>query len=171
MKKDTKKEPKYAMAHRTDKGLAEEAYTILDDLLAAEHGELVDATVGIAWRYQEGEDADGHTKLGQAKLMGDFGYATTGYDVIIVLNYKWFNETTPAQRKALIDHELCHVAVVEDENEDPMVWADGRPLLRKRKHDLEEFHEIVARHSLWKDDIKAFVKAAQLTLAFGEKKA
>lgn len=61
-------------------------------------------------------------------------------------------------RRALVDHELCHLHVSLDE--------DGEPVLGMRGHDLEEFEAIIRRHGLWKDDIRVFSAAVaeQLSL-------
>lgn len=55
--------------------------------------------------------------------------------------------STPQQRVALVDHELCHFAVDED------------GVLGIRGHDLEEFDAVVRRHGLWRDDVQRFADA------------
>jgi len=55
-------------------------------------------------------------------------------------------------RRALVDHELCHFAVDEDED-------TGDLILRIRGHDIEEFLEVVNRHGLWSDDVRDFAAA------------
>lgn len=50
---------------------------------------------------------------------------------------------TDAQRKALIDHELCHCILEETE--------DGDLRMATVTHDIEEFNAIVERHGLWHD--------------------
>jgi hypothetical protein len=64
------------------------------------------------------------------------------------------------KRLAILDHELCHAQVVEDEEGNTATDHDGRPKWRVRKHDLEEFREIVARHGIYKQDILEFCKTA-----------
>lgn len=54
----------------------------------------------------------------------------------------------PDARRALIDHELCH-----------LVCDDSA--LSIKTHDLEEFIEIVERYGPWKQDILNFLKAAK----------
>lgn len=48
-------------------------------------------------------------------------------------------------RIALVDHELCHFAV---DDEDGSLSIIG--------HDLEEFAAVVERHGLWRDDVRRF---------------
>jgi len=61
------------------------------------------------------------------------------YSFVITIAADTWNTLTPAQRKALIDHELCHCVFKED-----------KPAMRG--HDLEEFGEIVERHGFWRKD-------------------
>jgi hypothetical protein len=55
-------------------------------------------------------------------------------------------------RVALVDHELCHAGVEEDE--------DGIKKLKTIPHDLEEFNCIVERHGLWRKDVQLFADTA-----------
>jgi hypothetical protein len=55
---------------------------------------------------------------------------------------------TEAQKAALVDHELCHFR-----------YTDAIPPKKEiRPHSVEEFHEILHRHGLWKDDLKEFAR-------------
>ena len=56
----------------------------------------------------------------------------------------WWDEATPAARRALVDHELCHFDVDED------------GVLSLLAHDVEEFAAVVARHGIWSPDLEAF---------------
>lgn len=67
-----------------------------------------------------------------------------GYDFLILLSSDEWRRLGQDQRVALVDHELCHC------------WADENGAWKIRGHDLEEFHDIVARHGLWKQDVKVF---------------
>lgn len=58
-----------------------------------------------------------------------------------------------AQRYALLDHELCHCSVTENDG--------GEMVMDLRPHDLEEFNDIVKRHGLWLDDVRAFAEAVK----------
>lgn len=54
------------------------------------------------------------------------------------------------KREALVDHELCHCLVA--------IGNNGNVKLSLMSHDVEEFSEVIARHGLWKDDIKEFIE-------------
>lgn len=56
------------------------------------------------------------------------------------------------QRKALVDHELCHCTTEFDE-------ASGDLVLKMRPHDVEEFKAVVDRHGIWRPDIAEFATA------------
>lgn len=58
----------------------------------------------------------------------------------------------PEQKRALVDHELSHLAV---EMNDAGEWVG-----RTRGHDVEEFLGVVKRNGIWKADVAALVKAA-----------
>ncbi|QIM20559.1 hypothetical protein G7075_04405 [Phycicoccus sp. HDW14] len=66
----------------------------------------------------------------------------------------------PEQKKALVDHELSHLAVERNN--------DGEWVGRTRGHDVEEFLGVIKRNGLWKADVAALVKAGagQMPLDF-----
>src|SRR6185503_11644455 len=66
---------------------------------------------------------------------------------------------TPEQRRALLDHELCHGARQHDAKGEPVYDERGRPVYRLRKHDIEEFTAIVSRHGCYKADLENFAAA------------
>jgi len=53
---------------------------------------------------------------------------------------------------ALLDHELCHCGTSKN--------AKGEPVYYLRRHDLEEFEEVVRRHGLWRAGVVNFVNAS-----------
>lgn len=65
---------------------------------------------------------------------------------VIEFDREVWDRITDAQRKALVDHELCHCGVD----------AEGCYM---KMHDLEEFKEVVERHGYWKSDIERFMDA------------
>lgn len=70
-------------------------------------------------------------------------------DAVIVIDRSNWQMLTPAQRDALIDHELYHLErVLDEETELPLTDAVDRPKLRIRRHDQEigVFVEVARRH-------------------------
>lgn len=137
-------------------------YRLMERIVKDHHPHLKDAKIAIAWRFGKKSDADGRLWLGQAKKGSDLDRSLHGFDFVILLNHEAWNGSwfTEDMMKALLDHELCHCAVANDSNGEPKVDEEGRTCYRIRKHDIEEFYEIVARHGQWKEDIRMFVAAA-----------
>jgi len=139
-----------------------EPYRIMDELIAAHHGHLVDAKIALAWRMEWAEDKDGHLTLGQAKKGSDLDRELHDYDFVILLNHEAWNRAgfDEKQRAALVDHELCHCQVaIDDETGEPREDEYGRIVWRIRKHDIEEFKDVVARHGIWNHALEDFAKA------------
>jgi hypothetical protein len=65
------------------------------------------------------------------------------------------------RRRALVDHELMHLAVVQ---------GDDGPVLKMRGHDFEEFVDVIRRHGLWTSAAEATAAAVaeQLVLALDD---
>ena len=155
-----KKERKIFLIDRfSDDGKDRQVYSIMDDLIGKYHNHLAEAKIGIAWKMGWKANADGHTTLGQCKKGSDFDKTMHGYDFVILLNMGMVNDAdfTCEQLTALIDHELMHAAVAIDDNTGEVKeYADGKPVYRIRKHDIEEFRDIIERHGMYKVDLEAF---------------
>lgn len=140
-----------------------EMYELLYGLVDAHHDELSQCGVRIAlaWCTSWRADVDGRLTLGKCVKASELHRELAPFDFCILLNRDfWRNErVTAVQRRALLDHELMHAAVARDENGDLKVDERGRVMYRLRKHDLEEFRDIVARHGCYKSDIEEFMKA------------
>src|SRR5690348_4498506 len=138
------------------------------------HEELDGATVKLAWRKGTKQDVDGRIVLGRCVKVSDLHREFFNADFIVVLNREYWDAFSDAQRLALMDHELCHAAIKLDKNGQEMYDEKDRQVFRTRKHDLEEFREVVERHGLYKDDLRLFaetVRSAKKVPLFAEKKA
>ncbi len=136
-------------------------YALLDQCIEKWHPDLVEASVNvaIAWKKSLRADKDGKMVLGKAKKTSDLEREFKEYDAVVFLNSDTWDTLTEAQWLALIDHELCHLTVDKDENGKPKEDENGRPCVRLRRHDLEEFRDVVRRHGMYLDDIREFVMA------------
>lgn len=68
-------------------------------------------------------------------------------DAEITIDNQWWEESTEEEKRALLDHELHHIALKIDKR--GIVRDDlGRPKIQMRNHDLEIgwFKVIAARH-------------------------
>lgn len=137
-----------------------EPYRVLDEAVSKWHPHLKDAKIAIAWRFGWKSDTDGRITLGQAKKGSDLDRELHGYDFVILLNHEVWNQSgfQKHQKLALIDHELCHCEVSKDTNGEPKVDENNRVVYRIRKHDIEEFTEVIARHGSWKADLEMFAQ-------------
>ena len=138
-------------------------YAILDRLIERYHEHLTNARIAIAWNLTWQPDVDGRCTLGKCKKASDLDRELAPYDIVVMLRHEFFEdaEVTDAQREALIDHELSHAEIVRDDNGEPKRDTKDRVLYRIRKHDLEEFTDVVRRHGLWKADIESFAAALE----------
>jgi hypothetical protein len=154
-----KKQSTYELIRKEDHA---DLYELMEELVDSHHDDLDQARIALAWRHGWKADADGRVILGQMKKASDLDRKLHSFDFVLLLNYEvWeavdFNE---GQRRALLDHELCHGAIARDGEGDTRYTPDGRIVYRIRKHSIEEFHEIVERHGQWKGDIQTFVERA-----------
>jgi hypothetical protein len=147
-------------------------YRLLRSLIETHHEDnLRDAKIALAWNLSWSPDADGRVTLGKCKKVADLEREITGaidrelqpFDFVIILHRGfWTDEmVTDRQRRALLDHELCHAAIKLDLRGEPEVDERGRHVYRIRKHDIEEFACIVERHGCYKADIEQFYDALQ----------
>jgi len=144
-----RKLPTYEPVARSERP---DLYSLLGQLVEEHHPELQGAVIQLVWRRGWKPDKDGRVKLGQAGIPSREDRLTHGLDLV---------DFTEAQKKALLDHELCHFAAVMDEDSgEQKVGADGLREWRMVKHTMEEFHCIVTRHGMWKQDIASFVERA-----------
>lgn len=136
-------------------------YPMLDEILHEHHDDLHEARIALAWCTSWKPDVDGRVTLGKCKKASDLDRELMAYDFIILLSRAFWEDAdvTDAQRRALLDHELCHAAVKCDESGEPLIDERERPVYRIRKHDIEEFESVVRRHGMYKRDLERFAQA------------
>ena len=143
-------------------------YERLQRILEHHHEEVVMARFALAWQINWKPDVDGRLTLGQCRKVSDLDREIVDrFDFIIVLNRTWWQSllVTDAQRDALLDHECCHATVKYDETGELALDERGRTVYRLRKHDVEDFAEIVERHGCYKKDLEAFAAAIERSRA------
>jgi hypothetical protein len=136
----------------------------LRELLAAHHQDVQHARFALAWHTAWKPDDDGHLILGQCRKSSDLDREiqnASAFDFVILLNQNFYDDplVSEAQRRAVLDHELCHASVKLGDDGAPVIDERGRITYRIRKHDLEEFSSIAERYGCWKRDIEAFAKS------------
>lgn len=136
-------------------------YDMLDDLIEQHHGELSAARIALAWCTSWRPDVDGRVTLGKCKKASDLDRELAAYDFIVLLRRAfWLDDrVTFGQKRALLDHELCHARRKYDANGEPVEDERGRPVFRCARHDIEEFQAVVERHGCYKADLETFAAA------------
>lgn len=136
-------------------------YKEMRKLIKENHPHLTDAKIALFWQHGWAEDADGKLVLGRASKANDLNRALHEHDFAIELNHEVFNSSnwTIEQARALIDHELTHCEVKRDSDGAIVTDEQGRTVYRIRKHDIEEFRDVVARHGLYKGDLEKFAES------------
>lgn len=119
-----------------DKHLIQMAQELIDEF----HPWLKNARIGFMWR-KEAPSSNSRTILGKARKVSDEQKVFLDYDFVIWIAKDKFDQFELAQRRALVDHELCHCG-----------WSDGECYIRK--HDVEEFNIVIQRHGFWQDGLK-----------------
>jgi hypothetical protein len=156
---------------KPDTIIGQPIYAMLRNLVDAHHQELEQAKIALAWCTSWRPDVDGRVTLGKCKKASDLDRELVAFDFIILLRKAFWQDSRVSveQRVALLDHELCHAAVrVDDRTGDPVTDERGRIVYRMRKHDVEEFADVVRRHGIYKSDLEVFAAALrQATLREG----
>lgn len=104
--------------------------------------------------------------LGLARKISLKDRAKGNGDAEITIDGNWWDEAIEGERKALLDHELHHLAVKIDKR--GLVRDDlGRPVLQMRKHDVEVgwFKIIAHRHGVHSQERQ---QAAQIMCDHGQ---
>lgn len=143
----------------------ERMYPLMEEIINEHHEDIRDARIALAWCTSWNTDKDGRLTLGKCKKASDLDRELAPFDFVIMLLRSFWEDgdVTDAQRKALLDHELCHAAVAHDpETGEPLYDERDRQVFRIRKHDIEEFGCIVQRHGLYKRDLERFAQSIEL---------
>lgn len=148
---------------------APQVQAVAQDIIREHHTHLITNDIHVMYLFtDQAEKVKSKRVLGTArKVSGLNAYlARVGDDYdgepdffLICIWGAWWRarDTTDAQRRALVDHELCHLW------SEQACDAKGNLLdkidLSMLPHDLEEFNCIVDRHGDWDQDITNFIAA------------
>lgn len=131
---------------------APEVSEIAWELIEEYHEGLSEAKIRYLSRSGKSWASKGKTVLGRArKLSGELRHFTGDFDFLIVVNREHWLNLTPGQKRALVDHELCHCGRTYRD--------DGGWTWTVVPHDTEEFAGVIRRHGLWQEDVKLLAKA------------
>ncbi|WP_434648334.1 putative metallopeptidase [Pseudomonas sp. D1-2] len=141
-------------------------------IYTSDHAHLLDADVRVMWASSS-LNKQGRTVLGQAELVafraGGWQKARMEQQMrdwfgdvpsfIITLAADYCAQCSDLEFCALIEHELYHLAHATDKYGQPAFTQDGKPKIKLRGHDVEEFVGVVRRYGAT-PDVQALVDAA-----------
>ena len=136
-----------------------DVHGMVERLVLDHHEDLRDANVTFALLFAHADVDDdgepkgpalvlrGHACAAIARIVNLKDRAKGVPDAEIVIDGDAWDERTPGEQKAVLDHELTHFRVRKD-GEVPLRDDLKRPLLRMRLHDVELgwFAEVAQRH-------------------------
>lgn len=133
---------------------ASDVERIAKRLIPLYHKHLAAARIRYLFRIGGAWKTGGKDVLGKAAKLGtQQQFLSEDFDAVVLIDADRWEELDPAQREALVDHELCHYVQATDKYEIPIMQPNGRPVLKLRAHDVEEFVEVIQRHGLWDIDL------------------
>jgi hypothetical protein len=133
----------------------EQVLELANEIIAEHHPDLEEFNIGFIFR-SEASSSGGKRIIGQAAKAPAKLAPFMDLDGIVWLALDFWMNADALQKRALIDHELCHFEV------------NNAGELTLRGHDIEEFREIITRYGLWSVDLNfiapAILAATQTTL-------
>lgn len=144
-------------SYKTDKDL-ESLATIL---IKKHRPKLVNVAICYMFRDEAALDRQSEKVIaGQCTRTDDRNYTIHEFDFVIEVARDIWEDATDQFRTALMDHELGHVGIRFDENDE--VMRDPRTDRVRtfiRKHSVEEFEEILERYGDWHKELRDFLAA------------
>lgn len=134
-----------------------EVLHIAEELIAEFHPYLRDCNIGFVFR-DEASTSGGKIVLAKTSKVPQNirPLLQDEIDILVVIAEDQWALLSGEQRKALIDHELCHVTI-------------GETGWKTQAHDIEEFKAIIERYGLWNRDLfgarTSIAQAVQLELS------
>jgi hypothetical protein len=133
---------------------------LLSEVLEKHHPELhdaeliVDVLVAFATKNEQGEPRGpalshgGYPAIATVRINSLKQRVLGGGDALVTLDGDRWGGFSPLQQRAILDHELTHLELVEGEEGGVEGDDIGRPRLRLRKHDHQFgwFDAVVRRH-------------------------
>lgn len=91
----------------------------------------------------------GYPAAAVVRILGPKERTMARGDAEIVIDEEKYSDMSPAERDALLDHELYHIEIKKDKHGKPKLDENGRPKLKLRKHDYQFgwFKVIALRHT------------------------
>lgn len=137
---------------------------LAEEVREAYHAERLEGAVMAYLFVPKGARKGGKISLAHAQKESDKAKLLSRVDFVVCLSKDQWQKLNHEQRRALVDHELCHCEPRFDKAGARIGWAT-------KSHDVEEFAEVIKRHGLWKDDVAEFVEAIRQSELFANANA
>lgn len=121
------------------------------DLIRQYHSHLVNAKIAYLYRNKD-MTVKGKKAIATAEKCGPKTRALSNFDFIITIVYEQWNLLSDQQKYAIMDHELCHCWVEDDEK-------TGETRFKILPHDFEDFGDVLKRHGLYSEPAVALGRA------------
>jgi hypothetical protein len=139
---------------KTFSDASEDVLISLEQMLKAHHDELRKVKICSLFIYDDEEPNQvlmhqGYRAAAMVRICSLRERASGTADAVMVIDRACWLEMDKPQRDALVDHELMHLELVEDEQTGKTKYDSiGRPKLRLRKHDHQFgwFDAVALRH-------------------------
>lgn len=145
-----------------------DVHDLVSEVMKKYHTELPQngVNVGVIFaRNSEGPAVKkgGYPCAGKISIVSLKDRCEKEYEAELIIDLGWWTEGTTKHHRALIDHELSHLELVEDEEEGGYKTDDqGRPCLKIRLGDWnvgDGFQSVVERHGDYAVEIASLRKA------------
>jgi len=119
--------------------MAPEVETMAKALIEPFHGHLKDANISYVFVDKAQRRSDGRTILGRAKGRNklDKLLSPKREDFIMIISKDRWELMSDVEKRALVDHELCHMGI--------SISGNGTTKFTLRGHPIEEFPENLGR--------------------------
>jgi hypothetical protein len=118
-------------------------------IIEAHRPELMGVKIAYVFR-DEASVSHGKVIVGKCYKVGPRDIVLHGFDFVVEIAQDVWAEATADFQQALMDHELGHIGL--DGLDD-----DGMPKYYLRRHDIEEFSEILSRHGAYHGALMTFL--------------
>lgn len=132
----------------------EDMVELVREVLEEYHPDLAEAHIGILIR-EIAPRSNGKRVMAKAKKVGPELKALLPHDFIIWFAQDTWEELDARQKRALVDHELCHCTVDNDK-------------AKMKTHDLNEFLVIIQRYGFWWPQAEEAEQIFQSRMGLGE---
>lgn len=144
--------------------IADEVKIVAESLIRQYHQHLSRAKITYLFRDQAWKTRDGMVILGRASKRSkiDKLLSREQEDFIVIIGRDKWDKLNDEEKRALVDHELCHCGVI--------VSSSGEMKWILRSHPIEEFPEILARYEFKRQELGNLIQNPPSPIIDSEKR-